>query len=240
MKRCRHFHSSFLPLLHPFFDRDFEVCRFCWLRFMFPFCHVNRIDPFTMPPTQPTLSLMIPAETWRQVLGFVGPDEYSALARNAVCVSREFYWLLKNSVTTIRVHRPVVPLCGLVWLHSRDTRFSCIKYVEGKCVCHSSAWDAVGTLPVKEPHLCLYCSICQLRFLPRAWICYQSFSSLGMQASIPSECPSSPTPSGTVGASCPPALPPLEWRESLWKCCSPCHCSLHLQSQCNEIVRGGR
>ena len=102
MSRCRHFHSSLLPLLHPFFDRDFET----------------------------TLSLILPDDVWREVLEYVDPDEYSVLARRVGGVSREFYWLLKNSLTTIRVHRPVVPLCGVVWLHSRDTHFSCIKCVE--------------------------------------------------------------------------------------------------------------
>ena len=60
------------------------------------------------------------------------PDEYSVLARQAAGVSREFYWLLKNSLTTMRVYRPVVPLCGVVWLHSRDTHFSRIKCVKGE------------------------------------------------------------------------------------------------------------
>mgnify|MGYP001069737295 CR=1 FL=1 len=98
----QHLHSSFLPLLHPYFDRDFKA----------------------------TVSRVLPEEVWRGVLGYADPDEYYALTRHAAGVSREFYWLLKNSLTTFRVHRPVVPLCGLVWLHSRDTHFSRIKCVE--------------------------------------------------------------------------------------------------------------
>ena len=74
---------------------------------------------------------MLPVEIWRNVLEYVDPDEYSVLARAEAGVSREFYWLLKNSLTTMRVHNSVVPLCGVVWLHSRDTYFSRIKCVEG-------------------------------------------------------------------------------------------------------------
>ena len=81
---------------------------------------------------QATVSRVLPEEVWRGVLGYADPDEYYALTRHAAGVSREFYWLLKNSLTTFRVHRPVVPLCGLVWLHSRDTHFSRIKCVEGE------------------------------------------------------------------------------------------------------------
>ena len=75
---------------------------------------------------------MLPEDVWREVLECTHPSDYSTLTRQAAGVCREFYWLLKNSVTTIRVHRPVVPLCGLVWLHSRDSRFSRIKCVEGE------------------------------------------------------------------------------------------------------------
>ena len=81
---------------------------------------------------QTTLSRMLPENVWREVLEYANPEEYAALARQATGVSREFYWLLKNSVTTIRIHRPIVPLCGLVWLHSRDRHFSSIKCVEGE------------------------------------------------------------------------------------------------------------
>ena len=84
------------------------------------------------------MTLRLPAEVWREVLYYVTPHEYTALSRSAsrAGVSREFYWLLKNSQTTFRVHRPVVPLCGLVWLHSRDVCFSRIKRVEGECMSH--------------------------------------------------------------------------------------------------------
>ena len=81
---------------------------------------------------QSTLSRILPEDIWKMVLECVDPKEYFALTRQAAGVSREFYWLLKNSVITIRVHRPVVPLCGVVWLHSRDRHFSHIKNVEGE------------------------------------------------------------------------------------------------------------
>ena len=85
---------------------------------------------------QPTLSRMLPEDVWHEVLQYVDPGEYAALARHAAGVSREFYWLLKNSLTTICVHGPVVPLCGLAWLHSRDAHFSRIKCVEGELSLH--------------------------------------------------------------------------------------------------------
>ena len=77
----------------------------------------------------------LPEEVWREVMEYVHPIPYSELTRNGGGVSREFYWILKNSVTTIRLYHPVVPLCGLVWLASRDSNFSRIKCVEGE---HSS------------------------------------------------------------------------------------------------------
>ena len=127
---CRHFHFSFLPLLHPFFDRDFKVRRLC-LRVSSILFAMLCIDHFQCL-IQTTLSRMLPEDVWHEVLECANPDEYAVLARQSAGVSREFYWLLKNSVTTIRIHRPVVSLCGLVWLQSRDTHFSSIKCVEGE------------------------------------------------------------------------------------------------------------
>ena len=130
MSRCRHVHSSLLPLLHPFFDHDFEVCRLCF--FSFSSCVESIFCSLSLTNIQATLSLMLPDDVWRDVLEYVDPFEYCVLARRAAGVSREFYWLLKNSLTTIRVHRPVTPLCGVVWLHSRDKYFSFIRCVEGE------------------------------------------------------------------------------------------------------------
>lgn len=80
------------------------------------------------------MSLLLPLDVWREVLEFVDPVQYSALARKESGVSREFYWLLKNSLSTLRIHHPVTPLCGVVWLESRDCSFSRIKRVEGERV----------------------------------------------------------------------------------------------------------
>ena len=90
---------------------------------------------------------MLPECIWLEVLENVDPDEYYALARECAGVSREFYWLLKNSLTTIRVHRPVIPLCGVVWLHSRDKHFSRIKYLEGELVALDCVPVSVALLP---------------------------------------------------------------------------------------------
>ena len=79
---------------------------------------------------QRTMTLSLPEDSWRDVLGFVCPAEYQHLARKALGVSREFYWLLKNSLSCIRLCRPPGPLCGLVWLHTRETWCAPVKTVE--------------------------------------------------------------------------------------------------------------
>ena len=80
---------------------------------------------------QTTLTLLLPADVWREVLEYADSVEYTSLTRVSAGVSKEFYWLLKNSLSTIRVHHPVSPLYGLVWLQSRDRFFSRVKRVEG-------------------------------------------------------------------------------------------------------------
>ena len=95
-------HPAFLPLMYPFYGSDFET----------------------------TMTLKLPAELWQKVLEHADPVEYKTLTRSWAGVSRELYWFLKNSISTIRVHQYVGSLCGLVWLHSRDSQFSCIKCVE--------------------------------------------------------------------------------------------------------------
>ena len=76
--------------------------------------------------------MLLPADLWLDILVHVDPVEYVSIARAFFGVSREFYWLLKNSLTTVRVHHPVGPLSGLVWFRSRDAPVSrCIKCVEG-------------------------------------------------------------------------------------------------------------
>ena len=77
------------------------------------------------------MTWLLPAEVWCGVLEYVDPVEYATLARKYCGISGEFYWFLKNSLTTLRVYHQVTPLCGLVWLSSRDRHFSRIKYVEG-------------------------------------------------------------------------------------------------------------
>ena len=98
----RHVHPAFLPLIRPYCDSNFST----------------------------TLTLLLPADVWREVLEYADSVEYTSLTRVSAGVSKEFYWLLKNSLSTIRVHHPVSPLYGLVWLQSRDRFFSRVKRVE--------------------------------------------------------------------------------------------------------------
>lgn len=110
---------------------------------------------------QPIMSLRLPADVWRHVLANVDPDSYAILARRNCGVSREFYWFLKNSLSTIRVFHPVAPLCGLVWLQSRDQYFSRVKRVEGDYLPSNSHHKSMlSNPPLPSPAVSVFKSTC--------------------------------------------------------------------------------
>ena len=80
---------------------------------------------------QRALCLSLPEDVWRIVLSFTDPLEYTSLSRKSCGVNREFYTLLKNSLVLIRLHSPVSPLLGMVWMHSRELECSDVKCIEG-------------------------------------------------------------------------------------------------------------
>ena len=78
------------------------------------------------------MSLVLPEEVWRTLLGFADCESYRGfvLSSEKGGVSREFYFHLKNSPVQVRLHHPPVPLCGLVWLYSRMHQCARVKCLE--------------------------------------------------------------------------------------------------------------
>ena len=75
------------------------------------------------------MALSLPDEVWKMVLGYVDPAEYQTLTTKDCGVSREFYWMLKNSVRCLHLSSPPHALLSLVWMRTREEFCAPVKCV---------------------------------------------------------------------------------------------------------------
>ena len=99
------------------------------------------LDRHILPPIRPLLgpsrlseftAIMLeslPEEVWRLVLGFADPAAYQTFSRRAMGVSREFYYLQKNSVVSVHLFHPPTLLNGMMWFLSRANNCAPIEYL---------------------------------------------------------------------------------------------------------------
>ena len=88
--------------------------------------------PSALTEFAPVVTRRVPEDIWKVVLGYTDPELYCQITRRASAagISREFYYLLKNSMVHLRFVHPPSPLCGEVWLHSRDPACAPVKSLE--------------------------------------------------------------------------------------------------------------
>ena len=144
--------------------RSFHPSSCLWLRFFFSLlslllflvlcCEVH--PPFFLPQAgllftvlscllflvflQRHLLWMLPMELWQEVLGFCAFPEYARMTKLRKAVSREFYFLLKQSLLELRFDC-VLPSPGLggLWMASRDVQATCTHILHlGLCATHHS------------------------------------------------------------------------------------------------------
>ena len=81
------------------------------------------LSPTSLGSFEAVATCLLPENIWGQVLSFA---DYQSMSQchaaeefGSVWVSREWYYLLKNSVRVLPLLHAPTPLCGLVWVHSR-------------------------------------------------------------------------------------------------------------------------
>ena len=87
---------------------------------------------------------VLPLEVWQQVLGFCPFDEYARLTAGGI-TSREFYYLLKQSLLDLRFGTKLpAPAVGGLWMASRDVLATHVRVLcLGICSCFFCFWCAI-------------------------------------------------------------------------------------------------
>lgn len=108
-------------------QKDIEIHLSCDHELAAPFALLDAV--------QAVATCLLPENIWGQVLSFA---DYQSMSQchaaeefGSVWVSREWYYLLKNSVRVLPLLHAPTPLCGLVWVHSRCAFWASTSTIEG-------------------------------------------------------------------------------------------------------------